>query len=151
MAQIKGAPSISAAVSSLTRSTTQLAPLGQIVPTEDGEYMYIKAAGAITVSGDGVQASGLLQSTGGGVRSASTTAGFLGVAEAPFASGEYGYIKRKGFVDAMVASGTTANGILQTTTTSGVLGNITTSGTGIGIALEANTGAAAKKKVFLFG
>ena len=149
MARITGPVAMSAAINSLTRSDTALAPLGQIVPTQDGAYMYIKAAGAITVSGDAVAPSGLLQSTGGGVRAASTTLGFIGVAEAPFASGEYGYIKCKGFVDAMVASGTTANSLLQTTTSSGVLGNITTSGTGIAIALEANTGAAAKKKVYL--
>lgn len=149
MARITGPVAMSAAINSLTRSSTALAPLGQIVDTQDGSYMYIKAAGAITVSGDAVAPSGLLQSTGGGVRAASTTLGFIGVAEAPFASGEYGYIKRKGFVDAMVASGTTANSLLQTTTTSGVLGNITTSGTGIAIALEANPGAAAKKKVYL--
>lgn len=150
MANITGPASVSAAINSLTRSTTQLAPLGQIVATEDGAYMYVKAAGAITASGDAVQASGLLQSTGGVVRAASTTLGFVGVAEAPFASGEYGYIKTKGFVDAVLASGTTANSIVQTTTASGVLGNITTSGTGIGVALEANAGAAAALKVYLY-
>lgn len=148
MAEIKG-PGSFAAHDSLKRSTTPLAPLGQIVYTEDGAYMYVKAAGAITASGDAVAPSGLIQSTGGIVRAGSTTLGFLGIAEAPFASGEYGYIKTKGFADAIVASGTTANSLLQTTTTSGTLGNITTSGTAVAVALEANTGAAAKKKVYL--
>lgn len=148
MAEIKG-PGSFAAHDSLKRSTTPLAPLGQIVYTEDGAYMYVKAAGAITASGDAVAPSGLIQSTGGIVRADSPTLGFLGIAEAPFASGEYGYIKTKGFADAIVASGTTANSLLQTTTTSGTLGNITTSGTAVAVALEANTGAAAKKKVYL--
>lgn len=148
MAEIKG-PGSFAAHDSLKRSTTPLAPLGQIVYTEDGAYMYVKAAGAVTASGDAVAPSGLIQSTGGIVRADSPTVGFLGIAEAPFASGEYGYIKTKGFADAIVASGTTANSLLQTTTTSGTLGNITTSGTAVAVALEANTGAAAKKKVYL--
>jgi hypothetical protein len=150
MANITGPVSVTAAVNSLTRTTTQSeVPLGQKVQTQDGEYMYVKAAGAVTVSGDAVAPSGLIQSTGGIVRAASTTLGFLGVAEAPFASGEYGYIKTKGFVSAMVASGTTANSLIQTTATSGVLGNVTTSGTAVGMALEANAGAAAAKAVYL--
>src|SRR5690606_41465229 len=128
MAEIKG-PGSFAAHDSLTRSTTPLAPLGQIVYTEDGAYMYVKAAGAITASGDAVAPSGLIQTTGGVVRAASPTLGFLGIAEAPFSSGEYGYIKTKGLADAHVASGTTANSPLQTTTTPGPRRNITTSAT----------------------
>jgi len=148
MAEIKG-PGSFAAHDSLTRSTTPRATLGQIVYTEDGAYMYVRAAGAITASGDAVAPSGLIQTTGGVVRASSPTLGFLGIAEAPFASGEYGYIKIKGFADAVVASGTTANSLLQTTTTPGTLGNITTSGTAVAVALEANTGAPAQKKVYL--
>ncbi len=143
MAKITGPASISASIDSLSRHSEPQAPLGQIVWSEDGAYRYIRAAAAITASGDAVAPSGAMTTSAGGyIRSASPTLGFGGVAEAPFASGEFGYVKIKGLVNAMVVSGATINALLQTTTTTGALGTITTSGTGIGYLLEDTDGTA---------
>lgn len=148
MAELKGA-GMFATCDSLKRSTTALEPVGKVVYTEDGAYLYVKAAGALTASGDPVSIDGLLSV---GVKRGDLDVGsFIGVSEAPFASGEYGYIKAKGLVQAVLASGTTVGGRVQLSATVGQLTNITTSGDAVGIALEAGANdGATKKYVWLY-
>lgn len=146
MAKLTGPVLATPAQNSLSRFDSEVIAVGTKAFSADGEYVFVKAGGAITASGDPVSASGTLSAV---LRGDLDVGGFIGVAEAPFASGEYGWVKTKGTVDAVVASGTTVGQELQLSATVGQLKAITTSGTAVAVALAANAGAAAKKSVFL--
>ena len=66
---------------------------------------------------------------------------FIGIAEAPFASGEYGYIRVKGPASVVVESGAVAGDSLQLSGTVGKLKKTTTSGDQVATALAASDNA----------
>ena len=138
MSRLTGPVSLTPAVDSLTRHDEALAAIGSMAYGADGEFIYVTAGGAITVSGDPVSASGALSAV---VRGDLDVGAFLGIAEAPFASGESGYIRTKGPTTAVVESGAVAGGLLQLSGTVGKLKAITTSGTAVAVALEASDDA----------
>lgn len=146
MAKLTGPVLATPAEDSLSRFSTEVISVGTRAFSADGEYLFVKAGGAITASGDPVSVDGLLSAV---KRGDADVGAFIGVAEAPFASGEYGWIKTRGSVDAVVASGTAAGDELELSGTVGELKPLTTSGAAVGKALAANTGAAAKKAVIL--
>lgn len=134
---LTGAP-LAAPCSSTDRSSTAKAPVGSRAYSEDGEYVYVKAAAAVTGSGVAVMGNGGTLSASGVIKTPATAdKPFFGVAEVPFASGEYGYVKVKGPCDIALASGTTAGSYLATVATSGTLGAVTTSGTSRAVSLVA--------------
>lgn len=151
MSEITG-PVQAAVGDSEKRTTTAEAAVGQRVPSEDGEFVYIKAGaalGAVAVSGEPVSLAGGLDDCQVGD---SDTGAFIGIAEAPFASGDYGYIRVKGPCLAIVESGAVAGDELQLSATAGKLKKITTSGTAVAIAREASDNAsAAHKSIYLLG
>ena len=123
---------------STTRSTTALASVGSRAYAENGEFVYVGAGGAITTSGDPVSASGALSAV---LRGDLDVGAFLGCAEAPFASGEYGYIRVKGPASMVVESGAVAGDSLQLSGTVGKLKKTTASGDQVAIALAASDDA----------
>jgi hypothetical protein len=123
---------------SLTRSATALADVGSRAFGELGEFIYVTAAEAITTSGFAVSASGALSAVKTGN---SSTGAFLGCAEAPFASGESGYIRIAGPCSMIVDSGAVAGDSLQISATAGHLKKTTTSGDQCAIALAASDNA----------
>lgn len=121
-----------------TRSTTALAAVNSRAYSEDGEFVYVKAGGAITTSGDPVSLSGTLSAV---LRGDLDVGAFIGIAEAPFASGEYGYIRVKGPASVVVESGAVAGDSLQLSGTVGKLKKTTSSGDQIATALAASDNA----------
>lgn len=147
MAILTGPP-LATPVNSLDRSTTARATVGSLASSEVATYIYVGAGEAITTSGDPVSANAALSSV---KRGDTDTGAFLGVAEAPFASGEYGYIVKRGLTSAVLASGVAAGGLVELSATVGQLKAITTSGTAVGVALEAAANSSdVKKSVYLF-
>lgn len=135
------------AVSLLTRHSTAQVTVGTINQTENGEVVYIGAGGAITASGDPVSVAGALSAC---VRGDLDVGVCAGMAEAPFASGEYGWIRKSGPCSMVVESGAAAGVGVQLSSTVGKLKAITTSGTQIGVMLEASDDAGtARKSVYL--
>lgn len=135
------------AIDGTTRHSTAQVTVGTQAWSEDGDWVYVTAGGAITTSGDPVSVAGALSAV---VRGDLDVGQFLGIAEAPFASGESGYVRRHGPTSVVVESGAVAGGGLQLSSTVGKLKAITTSGTQIAIALEASDNAsAAAISVFL--
>jgi hypothetical protein len=140
---------VTAAGTSAHRSTTAGATVGSRGYSENGEFVYVTAGGAITVSGDPVSVAGALSAV---VRGDSDSGAFLGCAEAPFASGESGYVRVKGETLMIVESGAVAGDEVQLSSTVGKLKKITTSGSAIGIALAASdNSSAARIAVYLTG
>ncbi len=114
--------------------------------SEDGEFVYVGATVATSASGEPVS---LVSSFSAVVRGDADLGGFLGVAEAPIASGEYGYVRVKGPCTAQVASGVVAGNRLELSATVGFLKAITTSGVSVGIALEASPDAGGATDIVL--
>jgi len=97
MAKLTGPVLATPAEDSLSRFDSEVIAVGTRAFAADGEYLFVKAGGAITASGDPVSVDGLLSAV---KRGDIDVGAFIGVAEAPFASGEYGWIKTRGSVDA---------------------------------------------------
>ncbi len=131
---IMNGPVMATPGSSGQRSTTALIDVGARGFSEDGEFVYVKAAEAIAVSGSPVSLSGGLAAVKIGDLD---TGAFIGIAEAPFASGEYGYIRVKGPTLVIVESGAVAGDSLQLSGTATKLKKTTTSGDQVAIALAA--------------
>lgn len=140
MSRLTGPVMMTPAVDSLTRSTTALVAVGDRAYAEDGEFVYVTAGAAITTSGFTVSVNGPLSSVQPGSLS---TGAFIGIAEAPFASGESGYVRVKGPASVIVESGAVAGDSLQLSATTGKLKKTTTSGDQCAIALAASDNASA--------
>lgn len=149
MATLSGPQQFFPAGDTLTRTTDAQDTVGKTAKSTAGdEYIYVKAGGAITASGDAVGISTNLSAV---VTADLGVASFLGVAEAPFASGEYGYVQIKGSVSAVVESGAAAGTLVELSANAAKLKPITTSGRAVGIMLEASDNdGAARKSVYLF-
>ncbi len=149
MATLSGPKQFFPAGDTLTRTTDAQATVGSRGESPDGGvYIYVKAGGAITASGDAVGISTNLSAV---VTADLGVASFLGVTEAPFASGEYGYVQIKGSVSAVVESGAAAGTLVELSANAAKLKPITTSGAAVGIMLEASDNAGtARKAVYLF-
>jgi hypothetical protein len=109
--------------------------------SEDGEFVFVKAGAAFPASGSVgpvCSASDLEDCVTGD----SDTGAFVGIADAPFASGEYGYVRTKGPATVVVESGALAGGLLQLSATAGKLKALTTSGVAVAVA-EADSDDAA--------
>jgi len=136
------------AVDPTTRYTTAVVPVGTRNKSDDAEWLFVKAGGAITASGDPVSIS--TGGLSGAVRGDLDVGQCIGMAYSPFASGEYGYIQTKGLTTMVVESGAVAGGGLQISGTVGKLKAITTSGTQIAVMNEASDDAGtARKSVYL--
>lgn len=150
MSTLSGPRMLYAVADSLQRDTTAKETVGVRAYSDDGEFVYVGAAEAITASGDPVSVAGALSAVKRGDRD--TEGAFLGIAEAPFASGEYGYVRVKGPASTVVASGAVAGDELELSGTEGQLKKITTSGVAVAIALEASDDAStAVSDVLLLG
>jgi hypothetical protein len=148
MARLSGPNQFAPAVDSLTRHATAQATVGHRISNADGAYVYVTAGGAITTSGDPVSAAGGLNAV---VRGDLDVGAFLGIAEAPFASGESGYIRVQGPTTAVVESGAAAGSLIELSGNVGKLKPITTSGRAVGCMLAASDDAgAALKAIYLF-
>lgn len=117
------------------RTTDARATLGTRGFSEDGEFVYVKSVIANVNSGEPVTLRSGFDTV---ERGDADRGGFLGVAEVPLASGEYGYVRVKGPCEAYVASGVVAGGMLELSATIGQLKALTSSGQSVGIALEAS-------------
>lgn len=137
MAVLTGPVLATPAVDSTTRHDEAKIAVGTKAFSQDGEFVYVKAGGAIPASGT-VGPVSVATTLSAVVNGDSDTGAFLGVAEASFASGEWGFIRTKGPCTAVVESGASAGGYLQLSATAGKLKALTTSGTAIAIALEAS-------------
>jgi hypothetical protein len=135
MSKLSGGILIAPAETSLTRHSTAKIAVGSKVRGDDGEFVYVKAGGAITASGDPVSVTTGLDAV---VRGDSGVGAFIGIAEAPFASGEYGFIRVSGPAEVVVESGASAGGLLELSGTVGKLKAITTSGSAVAIINEAS-------------
>lgn len=142
MSKLTGPVAVVPASDSLSRHATALASVGSRAFSEDGEFVYVGAGGAITASGDPVSVAGELSAV---LRGGTGVGAFLGSAEAPFASGEYGYIRVKGPTTGVVESGAVAGDQIELSSNVGKFKKITTSGTAVGIckATSDNAGSAA--------
>ncbi len=143
MSALIPAGQISPAKDSLTRHATAKVAVGSRRNTDDGQFVYITAGaalGGVAVSGEPVSIATTLAAAAIGDLD---TGAFLGIAEAPFASGESGFIRTKGQCIAIVESGAVAGDYLQLSATAGKLKKITTSGSSIAIALAASDNASA--------
>ncbi len=138
MARLTGPVLATPAQDSNTRSESALASVGSQAWAEDGEFVYVTAAGATTASGQPVSIPTGSGGLGGVVIGDLGTGAFAGIAEAPFASGESGYVRVKGPTTAVVESGAVGGSLLQLSDTAGKLKAITTSGDAIAIALTAS-------------
>lgn len=92
--------------------------VGAIGYSEDGQFVYVTAGGAIGTSGDPVTLNGALSAV---VRGDLDVGAFLGCAESPFASGESGFIRTKGKTLMVVESGAVAGDELELSGTVGKL------------------------------
>jgi hypothetical protein len=131
-----------------TRHTTAQVTLGSRAFSEDGEFVYVTAAGAISTSGSPVVAPSGFASVVNGDRD---LGGLLGVCDAPFASGESGYVRTKGPITAVVASGVVAGDELELSATAGQFKKITTSGQAVAMAFAASPNADGRTAIYLFG
>lgn len=143
MARLTGPVLMTPAIDSTTRSTTALAAVGSRAYSEDGEFIYVKAAGATTASGQPVSVPTGSGGLSGVVIGDLDTGAFSGIADALFASGEYGYVRVKGPASVVVESGAVGGDLLQLSGTAGKLKKITTSGDAIAVALTASDNASA--------
>lgn len=121
-----------------SRHSTPKVTVGTRAFSEDGEFVYVTAIVATVSSGEPVS---LVNSFAGVKRGDSDVGGFLGIAEAPIASGQSGYVRVKGPCTAQVASGVVAGGLLELSATVGFLKALTTSGQSVGVALAASPNA----------
>lgn len=150
MSELTGPVMLYPASDSLTRHSSAQTTVGNRAYGEDGEFVYVTAGEAIPASGDPVSIDGALSAVKLGDRD--TEGAFLGCAEAPFASGESGYVRVKGPASMVVESGAVAGDELELSATEAKLKKITTSGTVVAVALEASDDAGtARKSVFLIG
>jgi hypothetical protein len=116
--KLTGPVMLSAVGDSATRHSSAQATPGARAYSEDGEFVYVTAGGAITTSGDPVTLAGVISAV---VRGDLDTGAFLGCAEAPFASGESGYVRTKGPTLMVVESGAVAGDELELSGTVGKL------------------------------
>jgi hypothetical protein len=122
----------------VTAVPATLAAIGSRAFGEFGEFIYVTAAAAIATSGFAVSANSTLDAVQPG---ALGTGAFIGCAEAPFASGDSGYIRIHGPATMIVDSGAVAGDSLQLSATTGHLKKTTTSGDQVAIALAASDNA----------
>lgn len=100
------------------RSTTPvLNPGVRAVDNEGKEYTYVLAGADIDAMEAVVQGS----AAHAVVPSSAAQQGVIGVATADFASGEYGFIQTRGYVQALVVDATAAGSLLATGTNAGTL------------------------------
>lgn len=119
-----------------TPGTDQRFPLGtKVLGSQDSEWVYVEASGAVS-AGDicEISASGTAtRATTAGPRTSVTE---LGVAQAAFATGEFGWIARRGYGMTVAVSATTQPGVIYIATTSGKLSNTSASSTIAGILIN---------------
>lgn len=117
-------------------TTTQQFALGHSARgTQDTDWVYVEANGAISV-GDicEINATGTAtRATTAGPRTSVTE---LGVAQNAFATGEFGWLARRGMNMTVAVSSTTQPGVLYIGVTSGKLSNTSASATIAGIIIN---------------
>ena len=107
----------------------------KVFGNQDSEWVYVEANGAISV-GD------ICEISAAGTATRATTAGprtsvtELGVAQVAIATGEYGWLCRRGYNMTIAVSATTQPGTLYIATTSGKLSNTSASATIQGILIN---------------
>ena len=118
-----------------TTTTAQFTTGVKVHGNQDTEWVYVEANGAIS-AGD------IVEVTASGTASRATTAGprtsvtELAAAQNAFATGEYGWVARRGYGLTVAVSGTTQPGTLYIATTSGKLSNTSASSTIAGIIIN---------------
>jgi hypothetical protein len=150
MAVLTGPVLATPAVDSTTRHDEAKIAVGSKAFSQDGEFVYVQAGAAFPASGT-VGPVSVATTLSAVVTGDLDTGAFLGIADAAFASGEFGFIRTKGPATVVVESGAVAGNLLQLSATAGKLKVITTSGQGVAIALEAadDAGLAAKNVYIL--
>lgn len=146
MARIVG-PLMGAPGDSTRRTSTAELPLGTVAYGEAGkEYEYVKAGGAIAQ-----YAAVSFESGGGTVVESSALTGYLvGVADAAFSSGQYGFVQTRGQCTAKVVNSTTALLPIGPCATAGVLDDVVeTTPAGGSLAVALATGAATGSLIYL--
>ena len=147
---LSGRPLFSPEGDADSRHSEAKATPGFLASSEDGDFVYIgMASNSATVnSGEPVSAGAGLSAC---VRGDSDAGAFLGIANAPISSGEFGFIRRSGPVTAYVASGAVAGTPLELSGTAGQLKPLTSSGQQVGIALASSPNGAGLTSVYLNG
>lgn len=118
-----------------TNSAALVAVGTKVNAQQDSEWVYVEANGAISV-GDvcEISASGTAtRATTAGPRTSVTE---LGVAQNAFATGEFGWLARRGYGMTIAVSATTQPGTIYVATTSGKLSNTSASSTIVGILIN---------------
>lgn len=122
-----------------TTSAAQFSVGTKVLGSQDTEWVYVEANGAIS-AGDicEISASGTAtRATTAGPRTSVTE---LGCAQNAFATGEFGWVARRGYGLTIAISATVQPGVLYIATTSGKLSNTSASSTIAGIII--NNGSA---------
>lgn len=119
MARLTG-PVMGTPGDSTRRTTSQELPLGTIAYGPGTEWVYIKA-GASIAAYDGVRFQGSASGYDDVRPTSATDQGVIGVADAAFASGEYGFVQTRGVATAKVVNATAAGSILHSGATAGTL------------------------------
>jgi hypothetical protein len=121
MAKILTGAGMAAVGTDETRSTTQLMPLGYKVSDKDGnEFTYIKAGAAIAAY-DACRFAGSALGFDDIRPTSAAAQTVVGVANAAFDSGAYGFIQSKGVCTAKVVVATAAGSSLVSNGTAGTL------------------------------
>jgi hypothetical protein len=130
---------VSTPLAGVNVNATTSAPLvavgTKVFGTQDTEWVYVEANGAISLGE-------ICEISASGTATRATTAGprtsvtELGVAQNAFATGEYGWLARRGYNLTIAVSATTQPGTLYIATTSGKLSNTSASATIQGILIN---------------
>lgn len=119
----------------VTTAAAQFAVGTKCSGSQDTEWVYVEANGAIS-AGD------IVEITASGTATRATTAGprtgvtELAAAQNAFATGEFGWVARRGYGLTIAVSSTTQPGVLYIATTSGKLSNTSASSTIAGILIN---------------
>lgn len=116
------APGLSSA-----RHSSALIAVGSRAYSQDGEYVFIKAIATIPINTPVGTITDLSNCQAGDLG----VAEYVGVADAAFASGEWGYVRVRGPAGVVVESGASAGEFLELSATVSTLKTLTTSGVAV--------------------